>query len=177
MRPIAIQKESDKDIIFANIHELSDIHSTFYTQLLESISKLTVTNQMNIGDIFANFKIPFLVYGDFCSDLPVAQQTLDAVCDKDDAVAEEVAQCEKNANGSRFRLRDLLAVPMQRVLKYHLLLKELLAHTLSVHEKFISLEKARHGGRFVINEVKRDSETDSHHLCHPKFHFRSAGRS
>ena len=27
------------------------------------------------------------------------------------------------ANEGRFRLRDLLSVPMQRVLKYHLLLK------------------------------------------------------
>ena len=59
------------------------------------------------------------------------------------------------------RLRDLLAVPMQRVLKYHLLLKELLTHTLSVHEEFLSVEKAYEAMVDVseyINEVKRDSE-------------------
>jgi len=32
-------------------------------------------------------------------------------------------ECQNAANGGKFRLRDLLSVPMQRVLKYHLLLK------------------------------------------------------
>ena len=103
VRPMTSLKESDKDIIFANIRELLDIHSTFYTQLLDSVAKKSIPNQRNIGDVFSDFKIRFLIYGDFCSGLPVAQQTLDAICDKDEAVAEEVALCEKNANGSRFR--------------------------------------------------------------------------
>jgi len=34
-----------------------------------------------------------------------------------------VKECEMDANEGRFKLRDLLSVPMQRVLKYHLLLK------------------------------------------------------
>ena len=83
------------------------------------------------------------------------------MCDRDDAVAEEIGQCEKNANGGRFRLRDLLAVPMQRVLKYHLLLKELLTHTPMTHEEYHSVEKAYEAMVDVseyINEVKRDSE-------------------
>ena len=32
-------------------------------------------------------------------------------------------QCQMAANEARFKLRDLLALPMQRVLKYHLFLK------------------------------------------------------
>lgn len=31
--------------------------------------------------------------------------------------------CEHKANDGKFKLRDLLHVPMQRVLKYHLLLR------------------------------------------------------
>jgi len=31
-------------------------------------------------------------------------------------------ECQNRANEGQFRLRDLLAVPMQRILKYHLLL-------------------------------------------------------
>lgn len=34
--------------------------------------------------------------------------------------------CQMAANEGRFKLRDLLSVPMQRVLKYHLLLKVIL---------------------------------------------------
>lgn len=62
-----------------------------------------------------------------------AQILLDSLCAKDDCVREAVLACELAANEGRFRLRDLLAVPMQRVLKYHLLLKELLNHTREFH--------------------------------------------
>ena len=44
-------------------------------------------------------------------------------------------ECQVKANDGKFRLRDLLAVPMQRVLKYHLLLK---VSDLSTHrDKYI----------------------------------------
>ena len=33
-----------------------------------------------------------------------------------------VQECQNKANEGQFRLRDMLAVPMQRILKYHLLL-------------------------------------------------------
>ena len=54
---------------------------------------------------------------------------LDTLCSKDESVRESVQTCEQAANEGRFRLRDLLAVPMQRVLKYHLILRELVTHT------------------------------------------------
>jgi hypothetical protein len=41
-------------------------------------------------------------------------------------------RAEKEANGGRFKLRDLLSVPMQRILKYHLLLQKLLDETSKV---------------------------------------------
>ncbi len=72
-----------------------------------------------------------------------------------------MAACELAANEGRFRLRDLLAVPMQRVLKYHLLLRELVSHTPSHHEEYASLKEAYDAMLDVseyINEVKRDSE-------------------
>ena len=59
----------------------------------------------------------------------LAQILLDSLCAKDECVRESIQLCEQAANEGRFRLRDLLAVPMQRVLKYHLLLKELVHHT------------------------------------------------
>ena len=75
------------------------------------------------GEIFLEFKERFLRYGDFCSELPKAVELLDCLLNKDEAVREEVAKCELNANEGRFRLRDLLLVPMQRILKYHLILR------------------------------------------------------
>ena len=57
-----------------------------------------------------------------------------------------------------FRLRDLLAVPMQRILKYHLLLKETVAQTRQTHEEYLNLQGAYEAMLDVaeyINEVKR----------------------
>ena len=58
-----------------------------------------------------------------------AQILVDNLSSKDECIREAILSCEMAANEGRFRLRDLLAVPMQRVLKYHLLLRELLSHT------------------------------------------------
>lgn len=44
------------------------------------------------------------------------------------------------ANEGRFKLRDLLSVPMQRVLKYHLLLKVILIGILEdINRLYLSL--------------------------------------
>lgn len=41
-------------------------------------------------------------------------------------------QCQKEHSGGRVQLRDILSVPMQRILKYHLLLDKLVHETLPV---------------------------------------------
>jgi guanine nucleotide exchange factor VAV len=45
-------------------------------------------------------------------------------------------------DNGKFRLRDLLTVPMQRVLKYHLLLRELLNRTPVTHDEHRSIQQA-----------------------------------
>jgi guanine nucleotide exchange factor VAV len=60
----------------------------------------------------------------------------------------------QQANGGRFRLRDLLAVPMQRVLKYHLLLRELLSHTSISHEEYQHVQQAYEAMLDVAGQFK-----------------------
>ena len=69
---------------------------------------------------------------------------------------------QNKANDGKFKLRDLLSLPMQRILKYHLLLGELIKSTAETHEDAAGLKQAHDmmldiGG--FINEVKRDTET------------------
>ena len=42
-----------------------------------------------------------------------AQELLDSLMSKDDSIRDEVSKCELAANEGKFRLRDLLTVPMQ----------------------------------------------------------------
>ncbi|XP_032883749.1 guanine nucleotide exchange factor VAV3-like [Amblyraja radiata] len=69
-------------------------------------------------------------------------------------------ECARRANNGKFTLRDLLVVPMQRVLKYHLLLQELTKQTADWQEKTnlrLALDAMKDLAQYV-NEVKRDSE-------------------
>ncbi|XP_014106380.1 PREDICTED: guanine nucleotide exchange factor VAV3 isoform X2 [Pseudopodoces humilis] len=78
-----------------------------------------------------------------------------------DTVFINIPECSKRANNGKFTLRDLLVVPMQRVLKYHLLLQELVKHTTDPMEKAnlkLALDAMKDLAQYV-NEVKRDNET------------------
>ena len=146
-------KDADKKVVFMNIKELGESHAAFYQNILESMAGKT---RKRIGDIFVEFKERFLKYGEYCSSLSRAQELLDSLMAKDDAVRDEVAKCELNANDGKFRLRDLLTVPMQRVLKYHLILRQLMSNTAPTHEEYHLIQQAYEAMLDVsdyINEV------------------------
>uniref|UniRef100_A0A8C1XHB7 Vav 2 guanine nucleotide exchange factor n=1 Tax=Cyprinus carpio TaxID=7962 RepID=A0A8C1XHB7_CYPCA len=72
-----------------------------------------------------------------------------------------VSECTMKVQEGKFKLQDLLVVPMQRVLKYHLLLKELVGHSMDRPERQQLKEalEAMQDLAMYINEVKRDNET------------------
>ncbi|NWH26201.1 VAV protein, partial [Grus americana] len=70
----------------------------------------------------------FLLYGRYCSQVEAAARRLDQLATNTD-LRMKLQECSQRANNGRFSLRDLLMVPMQRVLKYHLLLQELVKLT------------------------------------------------
>uniref|UniRef100_A0AAZ3RUY5 Vav guanine nucleotide exchange factor 1 n=1 Tax=Oncorhynchus tshawytscha TaxID=74940 RepID=A0AAZ3RUY5_ONCTS len=104
--------------------------------------------------------IVLLPYGRYCSQVEAATKHLDKMSAMKEGVKMKLEECSKRANSGRFSLRDLLMVPMQRVLKYHLLLQELVKHTSSNTEKE-NLRTALDAMRDLaqcVNEVKRDNE-------------------
>lgn len=153
----------ERRIIFLHIKELSEIHRFFHAELFKAC-----TSQASlISPVFLQFKEKFVLYGSYCANLPRAQATLDELLNSGsskstDIIRNEVERCQQAANDGKFKLRDLLSLPMQRILKYHLLLSELIKHTSDSHEDFPGLKKAHAAMLDVglyINEIKRDSET------------------
>ncbi|XP_043213979.1 protein vav-like isoform X10 [Amphibalanus amphitrite] len=147
--------------IFQGIQDLEEIHKRFHRDLVEACRPDSGTR---ISTVFLQNKSRFLLYGDYCSNLQPAQELIDDLCEKDETLNQKVAKCQMEANGGKFKLRDLLSVPMQRILKYEILLRELLKHTMqSLHsDDHSGLERALSAMRDVaeyINEVKRDNET------------------
>uniref|UniRef100_A0A672IWW0 Vav 2 guanine nucleotide exchange factor n=1 Tax=Salarias fasciatus TaxID=181472 RepID=A0A672IWW0_SALFA len=102
-----------------------------------------------------------LIYGQYCSHMENAQKTLDELIATREDVKIKVEECTMKVQEGKFKLQDLLVVPMQRVLKYHLLLKELLSHSADRPERQQLKEalEAMQDLAMYINEVKRDNET------------------
>ncbi|XP_046801974.1 protein vav isoform X1 [Lucilia cuprina] len=144
--------------IFPRIKELADIHTKFLDKLRESLQP---NAKMKMSQVFLEFREPFLIYGEYCSCLLGAIDFLGDVCKKNQIVEELVQKCEREYNVGKLQLRDILSVPMQRILKYHLLLDKLVKETSPMHEDYRSLERAKEAMIDVsqyINEVKRDSD-------------------
>ncbi|XP_074593667.1 guanine nucleotide exchange factor VAV2-like [Brevipalpus obovatus] len=160
-RPLTkILQPKHRSIIFNHIQELVDLHTSFHRDLC--CASAGGISGLRISTCFFNWKDKFVIYGDYCANLPRAQSMIDELCAKSETIAASITQSQIEANDGKFKLRDLLSLPMQRILKYHLLLKELIKNTSESHDDYPGLQRAyqamRHIGEY-INEVKRDSET------------------
>ncbi|XP_050077051.1 protein vav [Anopheles maculipalpis] len=144
--------------IFPCIRELVEIHNKFLDRLHEAVCP---GSKLKLSTTFLEFREPFLIYGEYCSSMTSAVETLREVCKKSNTVEQTVLQSQKEHSDGRLQLRDILSVPMQRILKYHLLLDKLVQETVPTHEDFRGLERAKEAMVDVAqysNEVKRDSE-------------------
>ncbi|XP_012243060.1 protein vav isoform X2 [Bombus vosnesenskii] len=157
-RPLSsLLRPEDCARIFFGIKELAEIHAGFHSQLRKARTGAA------LAQVFLDWREKFLIYGDYCANLTLAQNTLQEACARYELVNQEVIRCQQEANNGKFKLRDILSVPMQRVLKYHLLLDKLVEETpCDWLEDRRQLGKAREVMVDIaqyINEVKRDSDT------------------
>uniref|UniRef100_A0A671RCJ8 Proto-oncogene vav-like n=1 Tax=Sinocyclocheilus anshuiensis TaxID=1608454 RepID=A0A671RCJ8_9TELE len=147
----------DIENIFINIQDLAKTHRSLLHELQESMLH---SRAENLYQIFIDYKERLLLYGRYCSQVEAATKHLDKITSMHEDVKMKLEECSMRANSGRFSLRDLLMVPMQRVLKYHLLLQELVKHTVDQREKE-NLRTALDAMRDLaqcVNEVKRDNE-------------------
>ncbi|CDW52568.1 protein vav 1 [Trichuris trichiura] len=168
-------RPEDHNVIFMNLPAsfvLHRVHTAFLSEILVSArlwfgqaTEGTSTNgpgRAHVGDVFVKYKRLFCCYSDYCSGLSGAQRKIDELCTEKSTIRQSILACQLEANANKFRLQDVLVVPMQRVLKYHLLLKELLKHTPEDCEERTSLSLGWDAMRdlsLYLNEVTRDCET------------------
>ncbi|XP_059504190.1 guanine nucleotide exchange factor VAV3 [Stegostoma tigrinum] len=144
-------------VIFINIEALVKVHRDLNEDLKNVIMS---KNDQNLYQIFINYKERLLLYGDYCSQVENAIKCLDEISKSRQDLRLKLEECANRANNGKFTLRDLLVVPMQRVLKYHLLLQELMKQTPDGQEKAnlrLALDAMKDLAQYV-NEVKRDNE-------------------
>ncbi|XP_034455433.1 proto-oncogene vav-like isoform X2 [Hippoglossus hippoglossus] len=158
MKPLErFLQDQDIESIFINIEDLADTHR----KLLEEVRSSILNNgAKNLYQVFLSYKERLLLYGHYCSQVETATKHLESLSNAREDIRMKLEECSKRANSGRFSLRDLLMVPIQRVLKYHLLLQELVKHTTDPTDKD-NLRTALDAMRDLaqsVNEVKRDNE-------------------
>uniref|UniRef100_A0A8C4N7Q9 Vav 2 guanine nucleotide exchange factor n=1 Tax=Eptatretus burgeri TaxID=7764 RepID=A0A8C4N7Q9_EPTBU len=148
----------DIETIFINLEELLPVHRAFLAEIRLAVQHAA---GRHLHEVFLSFKPRLLIYASYCSCLESAQSCLDNIVQSRDDIRTRLEECTLRYNGGKFALRDLLVVPMQRVLKYHLLLKELLKHTMepACKPQVKHALEAMEDLAFYVNEVKRDNET------------------
>lgn len=164
-KPLSLKlSKKNVDVLFNGIDDLHEIHNGFYSDLSKACQSrhgtVLVSGHMTIADCFIKWKERFLAYADYCSNLVAVNSLLGKLLDHASSRAA-IMQCQSSANGGKFRLSDLLTIPMQRILRYHLLLKELIKNTDEGHPERRSLDRAYEEMQDLaayVNEAKRDNE-------------------
>ncbi|XP_031950401.1 proto-oncogene vav isoform X2 [Corvus moneduloides] len=148
----------DMESIFINVEELLELHRRFLGELRGALGG--GGGGRALPPLFLQYKERFLLYGRYCSQVEAAARRLDQLSTCTD-LRMKLQECSQRANNGRFSLRDLLMVPMQRVLKYHLLLQELVKLTpdAAERERLRGALDAMRDLAQCVNEVKRDNET------------------
>uniref|UniRef100_A0A667ING7 Vav guanine nucleotide exchange factor 1 n=1 Tax=Lynx canadensis TaxID=61383 RepID=A0A667ING7_LYNCA len=143
-------KPQDIEIIFINtsphsflLVDLLRVHTLFLKEMKEVLG---TPGAPTLYQVFIKYKERFLVYGRYCSQVESASTGTGTWGRRPGGCAMKLEASKQR----RFTLRDLLMVPMQRVLKYHLLLQ--------VHKWGSPLPHPQDLAQ-CVNEVKRDNET------------------
>lgn len=97
-------------------------------------------------------------YGGYCVNLPKAMDLLERLTNANLLLKKQLIECQESVT---FPLSAYLAIPFQRFLKYHLLLKEILKHVPEDDCQHKNLSRAvvavLEAGN-AINEMKREHE-------------------
>ncbi|XP_049606503.1 triple functional domain protein isoform X2 [Syngnathus scovelli] len=123
-------KGKDK-IVFGNIHQIFDWHKDFFLAELEKC----LEDPDRLGPLFLKQERRLNMYVVYCQNKPKSEHI---VAEYIDTYFEEL----KRRLGQRVQLTDLLIKPVQRIMKYQLLLKDFLKHSKKAGLESVDLEKA-----------------------------------
>ncbi|XP_046448804.1 protein vav-like isoform X2 [Daphnia pulex] len=154
----SVLREDEKKCVFHGIEELHEIHTGLYSDLIKAC---TTNNAIKLHMVFLNWKDKFLIYGSICSNLSSARRAIKSAICRSREVAEKIERCQREASEVALNLEDLITLPMQRLLKYPLLLGNLCKHTEKSHEDYHDLQLAYEAMVDIAdytNESTRDYE-------------------
>eukprot|EP00914_Ancora_sagittata_P034740 GHVO01070100.1.p1 GENE.GHVO01070100.1~~GHVO01070100.1.p1 ORF type:complete len:565 (+),score=84.97 GHVO01070100.1:524-2218(+) len=128
--PMPDDMQGKDKIVWGNIHQIYDWHrDTFMGELEKCLAEPEI-----IGSVFTRYERRFRMYVKYCENKPKSEYL----------VAEYIEYFEEMRAklGHRLQIHDLLIKPIQRIMKYQLLLKDILKNTERAGEDTKTLERA-----------------------------------
>uniref|UniRef100_A0AAR2JYI3 non-specific serine/threonine protein kinase n=1 Tax=Pygocentrus nattereri TaxID=42514 RepID=A0AAR2JYI3_PYGNA len=123
-------KGKDK-IVFGNVHQIYDWHRDFFLGELEKC----LEDPDRLGSLFVKHERRLHMYIVYCQNKPKSEHI---VSEYIDTYFEDL----KQRLGHRLQITDLLIKPVQRIMKYQLLLKDFLKYSKKAGLDSLDLEKA-----------------------------------
>ncbi|XP_078390823.1 rho guanine nucleotide exchange factor 25-like isoform X3 [Cetorhinus maximus] len=123
-------KGKDK-IVFGNIHQIYEWHKNYFLGELEKC----LEEPERLAELFIKHERRLHMYVVYCQNKPKSEHI---VSEYIDTYFEEL----KQQLGHRLQLNDLLIKPVQRIMKYQLLLKDFLKYSKKAQLDTTQLEKA-----------------------------------
>jgi guanine nucleotide exchange factor VAV len=168
-----VLNEADRKTICINLAELIALHTSLLDKLRAACQGLQGRSQ-RVCAVFEDFKMGLMrEYALYFSTIErsiarcdsLAKVPLSSVSDHNErqyitAYRVKLAAC-KNASSRQFNLTELLRLPYQRVLKYHLLFTQLYKQTDKDHGARSAIERtceSMHELGNYLNECQRDKE-------------------
>eukprot|EP00045_Choanoeca_perplexa_P015588 m.197968 g.197968 ORF g.197968 m.197968 type:complete len:1636 (-) comp17033_c0_seq4:73-4980(-) len=145
----------DVEVIFGNIQDLHQLHCDF----LDKLQMYTTTKPLLLGQVFMEMGGRFMLYEPYYSNHPAAMALLQELSRGQDFQAMKLG-CQMLI-GHQLPLADYLLKPVQRLLKYPLLLSEMLKATPDGSKGHAELHRALTIMKEVaarINEIKARNE-------------------
>nr|XP_042701720.1 rho guanine nucleotide exchange factor 25 isoform X5 [Chrysemys picta bellii] len=130
-RGVPEDMEGKDKIIFGNIHQIYDWHNDYFLKELEKC----LHNPDLLAQLFIKHERRLHMYVVYCQNKPKSEHI---VSEYIDSYFEEL----KQELGHRLQLNDLLIKPVQRIMKYQLLLKDFLKYYSKAGMDTEQLEKA-----------------------------------
>jgi hypothetical protein len=160
--PLSLTKELLQDI-FCNVESILLLHSLVLSQLEKRINHEWGHSSSRIGDVFTSLAEQFKVYIQYVNNYDHAVTLLRELRSKDPKLDSFLRHKTLSLTGSFacLPLESFLILPVQRLPRYEMLLKDLLKNTWPEHPDYTQLER---GSKLVktmansINESKRESE-------------------
>eukprot|EP01124_Arcella_intermedia_P013208 TRINITY_DN19627_c0_g1_i1.p1 TRINITY_DN19627_c0_g1~~TRINITY_DN19627_c0_g1_i1.p1 ORF type:complete len:942 (-),score=248.89 TRINITY_DN19627_c0_g1_i1:42-2687(-) len=140
MQPMKEKKlitDQDYKELFSNLEIILDFTKRLLEQLQPRIENWT--KDKKIADIFISLHPYFRLYKTYCDNYDLSLETLEKLSKKK-AFKQFLKQSEAKSNG--FSITFYLIMPVQRVPRYNLLLRELIGNTDKNHPDLADLHKA-----------------------------------